>query len=147
MANTNLPITTAVSLVPLSDSQRVTDVSAFYGITGNDAVMTYGSDAIGGEIFNVFSTLVGDEPFEPTYGCDLPLRVFEPNIPITQMLCRQDVYFAARNWVPHAQVNDGQTQVVADASNRMVAVDVAFAFGGKSWSVSLPLNLAFGGSI
>lgn len=145
MSSTNQPITSATLLIP--QPQQLTDVSAFYGITGNDNIIAVGSDAIGGELFNVFSTLVGDETFEPTYGCDLPLRVFEPITAQVQMQCRQDVYFAAKNWAPHAQVNDSQTNAYANASNRVVGVEVAFAYGGKPWSLSVPLTLAFSGAV
>jgi phage baseplate assembly protein W len=138
------PTTYAQTLVPTT--LPLTDISAFYSITGAP-LMAYGADAIGGDIYNVLSTIVGDEVFEPTYGCDLPLRVFEPINARIELLCQQDVYFASRNWVPQAQVSTSQTTAYANADNRLVGVEVAYAYAGASWTVGTPLTRAFSGNL
>lgn len=138
------PTTYAQTLAP--QPSNPSDVSAFYGLTGG-GVMVYGAGVIGGELFNVLSTLVGDEIFEPTYGCDLPLRVFEPITARVEMECLRDVYFASRNWVPESGVSIPQSAVIGGPDNRLVGVEVAYAYGGASWTLSAPLNSAFSGDL
>ena len=137
-------IATTVASTLTRKSNVLSDVSAFYGLSGNP-IMAYDSDVAGGEIYNVMSTLEGDECFEPTYGCDLPLRLFEPMTPSVLSKCQNDVFQAGRDWVVHAAVSERQTVAYADASNRVVGVEVAYQFAGAGWTVSVALSQAFSG--
>lgn len=129
--------TTAQTLAPTPG--RLSDISAFYGISGME-VIAYDSAAAGGEIFNLMDTRVGDEPFEPTLGSDLPLRVFETINAVLEAECQQDVYIAGRDWLEHVQVLSGQTNVYSSPSNRLVGIEVAYQFGGASWTLVVPLT-------
>jgi phage baseplate assembly protein W len=135
---TTVPTFTAQTLVPKSNT--LSDINAFFGIA-SVSIMAYDSDAAGGEIFNLMSTLVGDEVFEPTLGSDLPLRVFEQISATLQMDVRQDVYFAGRDWLQHVQVDDTQTTVFADSGNRLIAIEVAYVFGGAGWVATIPMGV------
>jgi phage baseplate assembly protein W len=136
------PRTVAKTLYP--QKAVLSDISAFFGIAANPPI-AYDQIVGGGEIFNVDSTLVGDECFEPTYGCDLPLRVFEPATPILIEYCRNDVFVASRDWVVHATVNANQTFAYADKGNRLVGVQISYNFNGGSWIVDVALSQAFSG--
>jgi len=138
------PTQTAMTLTPARP--YLTDLSAFYSVSGKPPI-AIDSDAIGGDLYNVLSTLVGDECFEPTYGCDLPLRVFEPATPAMEMTCLNDVYIASRDWVPQANVSLPQSAVYADEGNRVVGIQVVYAYGGASWTLSTSLTQAFNGSV
>ena len=128
--------TTAQTMMP--SPRHLSDVSAFLGISGTD-ILAYDSTAAGGEIFNLMDTRVGDEPFEPTLGSDLPLRVFETINAILEAKCQQDVYVAGRDWLGHVQVVSGQTNIYASADNRLIGIEVAYAYGGSSWQLVVPL--------
>ena len=121
-----------------------TDVSAFYGFAGAE-ILAYDSDVIGGELYNVMSTLIGDDVMNPTYGCNLPRRVFEPVTAALEQLCIQDVVFAAQEWVPQVTVDMRQTIVYADAGRRLVGVAVAYAYGGAGWLQPVALAQGFSG--
>jgi phage baseplate assembly protein W len=138
------PKTAAKTLYPQRNT--LSDISAFFGISGS-GVTSYDADVPGGEIFNVNSTLVGDESFEPTYGCDLPLRIFEPNNASTLGLARNDVFNASRQWVLHAKVDPKQTTAFMDPNNRLVGVQIAYDYAGAFWTVDVALTKAFNGSI
>jgi hypothetical protein len=132
-----VPTLVAQTLVP--QSNQLSDVSAFLGIAGSN-IMAYDSAAAGGEIFNLMSLRVGDECFEPLMGSDLPLRLFEQITALLQMKVRQDVFFAAQNWLQHVAVDDSQSNIYVDASNRLIGIEVAYVFGGANWSSTIPLG-------
>lgn len=138
------PQTVAQTLYP--QQTTLSDISAFYGISGVD-IMAYDQDVGGSEIFNASSTFVGDECFEPTYGCDLPMRIFEPINTLTLDYCRNDVYVSCRDWVVHVQVTSNQTIAFANLDNRLVGVQIVYTFNGAPWTVDVALVKAFDGSI
>ena len=128
--------TTAQTLLP--SPGRLSDISAFFGISGKD-IIAYDSDAAGGEIFNLMDTRVGDEPFEPTLGSDLPLRIFETISAMLEAKCQQDVYIAGRDWLGHVQVVANQTNIYASPDNRLIGIEGAYQYGGSGWTLSVPL--------
>jgi len=127
---------------------KLLDISAFYGIFASQ-IITSDTDAVGGEIFNVMATLVGDDIMNPEYGCNLPLRVFEPITPAMAQTCLSDAYFAIQRWVPQVVMNLSQTIVYANGDNRMVGVGVAYSYSGGNWlqDVSLALNSSLSGNL
>ena len=128
--------TTSFPLVPRS--RVITDVSAFYGTT-NAEILAQDSDVVAGMLYNLLTTIVGDEPFLPTFGCDLPLRVFEP---INAKLLNEmflDVYMTTKVWLPELGVSQNTCVAVAGASNRLAGVVIAYAYAGAAWS--LPIDI------
>ena len=128
--------TTAQTLIP--SPGKLSDLSAFFGVSGMN-IIAYDSDAAGGEIFNLMDTRVGDEPFEPTLGSDLPLRVFETINAMLEAKCQQDVYIAGRDWLGHVQVIANQTNIYASVDNRLIGIEIAYSYGNASWTLSVPL--------
>ncbi len=116
----------------------MTAVSAFLGLLDTPIVVA-DDTVLGGEVFNVMSTLVGDDVMNPTYGCNLPLRVFDPITPRLIQQCLSDVYVAAQAWLPQITVSLAQTLVYASASNRLVGVGVAYLYSGGSWLQNVDL--------
>lgn len=78
------------------------------------------------------STLVGDEPFEPAFGSNLPLRVFAPMTGALEAQMIQDVYMAAREWVAHIYVDLASTFVIISPDQRSSGITITYNFGGAN---------------
>jgi phage baseplate assembly protein W len=140
-----VPTTSARTLIPQPNA--LVDISGFFGIFGASPVLVYNADVAAGELFNVMDTLVGDEYFEPLFGCDLPKRVFEPITATVEQRCLMDVFLAARDWTPHIPVDLSKTGVYATADQRVVGVFIGYQFAGASWKVDVALSAALSGNI
>ena len=117
----------------------MSDVSAFYGVLSSPILAT-DNDVIGGELYNLLSTFVGDDEMNPTYGCNLPKRLFEPITPSIIHLCLSDVADSVRLWVPQINVVLGQCFVLANAGQRMIGVGVAYQYAGAGWLQQVDLS-------
>jgi phage baseplate assembly protein W len=122
--------TTSAPLTPRT--RRLSDFSAFYSITNADFIAV-GDDAVSGFIYNVLSTLVGDEPFLPTYGCDLIKRTFEPLTAVLHQELMLDVSMALEKWVPQVRVDTSRSTVLLLSGNRVAGVEVAYQYAGSWW--------------
>ena len=128
--------TTAMAMVPRV--RVLTDVSAFYGVTNAD-IIAIGDQVRAGELYNLFSTFVGDEPGMPEFGCDIPKRAFQP---INGRLAQQmitDAYLSARRWVTDAPVVPGACSIIAMPGHRVAGIVVGYRFQGDTWH--LPVHL------
>jgi hypothetical protein len=77
---------------------RFRDLNPDYSLDVNPLIIEE-KKAIEGQIRNVLSTIIGSEDFEPTYGCDLPLELYEPISPLTGFLLESDVIVALGTWM------------------------------------------------
>jgi phage baseplate assembly protein W len=131
-------MTTATLLTPKPGSY--VDVNAYYGTVSGDPLAT-DAYAASGELYNVMSTLIGDEPFEPTFGSNLPLRVFEPITPGLDALLVQDTYVAGKAWLePRIKVVLAATEGIAAADQRVAGVSVGYQFDGGVWVQDIHLT-------
>lgn len=114
---------TASLLTP--QTTRLVDINAFFG-TYSGEVVAYNYDVISGEIFNVLTTRVGEETFEPRYGSLLPNRIFDPHDDITEQNMRMDIALALAEWVPQIQVDLANTLIENDPDARSWKIQIAF---------------------
>ena len=111
----------------------LTDISAFYGTLSGQILLT-DADAAAGELYNLMSTMSGDEMFEPTLGSNLPLRVFAPINARLIQLVNQDVFIAASTWLKHLSVIPAQSVIYAAGDNRFLGISVAYLYNGNGWA-------------
>lgn len=139
-----MPINTQTAQTLIVPTMNLVDISAFLGVS-DALILALDNDAVAGELYNVMTTLVGDDVMNPTYGCNLPRRVFEPITAALEAICLQDVLFAAQEWVPQVQINMQQTIVYANAGYRLVGVGVAYQYAGAGWLQPVVLAQGFSG--
>ena len=89
--NTRTP--TSIERRPLGTPVFYKDLNINFTPGVNDLVV-YNDRAIWHKIFNVLGILVGEEHFEPSWGSDLPLRLFEPVTDRTAYLVYSDSLIA-----------------------------------------------------
>ncbi len=73
------------------------DVNALYRVSGN--ILVDNEAAIQLQILNILGTPIGTEDFEPLYGSNLPLRLFEPITDTMAFLISNDTIDALRSWM------------------------------------------------
>lgn len=73
------------------------DINALFGVQG--PIIIDNEEAIKLQILNILGTTIGTEDFEPTYGSNLPYRLFEPISDIMSFLIEQDTISALRTWM------------------------------------------------
>lgn len=73
------------------------DVNSMFGIKG--PLLVDNEEAVNLQILNILGTPIGSEDFEPTYGSNLPFRLFENITDTMAFLIEQDTITALRTWM------------------------------------------------
>lgn len=111
-----MPAFTAKLLSP-QHITKVVDVNAYLGINSIKP-LAYNYDVISGMIFNLLTTAIGEEVFEPEYGSHLGNRLFEPHDAITEQQMRTDIVLALERWIPFVKVDLSNTIIQGDPQTR-----------------------------
>ena len=128
---------TAAPLTP--QRPRLVDVNAFYGI-GSGSILATDLSAIDGEIYNLLTTLVGSDEFEPEFGAQFLTRVFDPTDSTTASTIKFDVYLAVKRWIPGVVVDIDNTTVTV--GSRSFALKTAYFVTGVGASGSVEVSYA-----
>jgi phage baseplate assembly protein W len=132
MADTNaLPLTPTLN--------RLVDINYSYSIGPSDQILSVGEEVIIGDVFNVLSTYIGDEPGNPTYGSNLPKYVFELFTAAVEQRALLDVYTALKNNIPQLTLSISNTNLFVSPSNRIVGIAVGLQFEGRL----ITMNMSF----
>ncbi len=102
-------------------------INAYYGLSSDQIIVT-DYDVITSEIYNVLTTVIGEEEWEPTYGSAIPNRLFDPVDNITAMTIKTDLYLALREWVPQITVDLAGTSVTPIGDGNQRGYDVVIAW-------------------
>jgi phage baseplate assembly protein W len=122
----------------------LTDVSVTYGISSLQP-LSFDEDVVAGEIYNVLSTLVGDEPWDPTYGSNIPLYAFAPFTPALEQRAVTDVYLALKTNVPQVSLSMSDTALLVSPDNRVLGITVGVRFRSRFFTVNLDLSGVYSG--
>lgn len=104
-SNLFVQTTTGENITQASSQLAPTRLEVYFKDINNDfrrtssALIVKGRSAIDGQLSNLLATPIGSEPFEPTYGSDLPLRIFEPIDRISAATIEQDTIRAVHRWM------------------------------------------------
>lgn len=109
----------------VSDYPGLVDINTNYGSDGN-GILVNDITLIQGEIFNVLTTLIGEEWEEPTYGSRVPVRLFDPITLQTAYLMEHDLDDAMRMWVPQIRVDLSKTRAIPFPDQRMYIFDIHY---------------------
>lgn len=128
----------AKPLVPVIG--RLIDVNYLYSVT-NYHLLTSGMEVVAGEIFNVATTLVGDEPGDPLYGCNLPLYVFEMFTERVEQLIFLDLYTALQRNVPHVTLDLPRSHLFVSKESRIVGIQIAARMGDELFTTEINFGI------
>ncbi len=62
-------------------------------------LVIYDDDVVSQQVANIFATPLGSDPFEPTFGSNVPYRLFEPINDMTAFLLYADCISALIQWM------------------------------------------------
>lgn len=74
------------------------DVNVNYTVD-QKGLIVYDTDAIKNQMSNVLATPIGSDHFEPTYGSNLPYRLYDPITAGTAFLIYSDTISALQKWM------------------------------------------------
>ena len=129
---------TAAPLTP--QRPQLVDINAFYGV-GSSAILATDLTAIDGEIYNLLTTVVGSDEFEPEFGARFLTRVFDPTDATTAGVIKFDVYLAVKRWIPGVVVDIDRTAVTIGQRSFSLVTAYYVAGIGVSGSVEVSYSL------
>ena len=113
------------NLETLNSTIYYLDMNTQYQIDGQD-ILLENVKAINNQIFNILTTVPGERIFEPEFGSDLPLLLFEPIDDITAWQMETAIYQALERWQPRIQVIYNATSVVANPDLQSFDCTIAY---------------------
>lgn len=122
----------------------LSDVSVTFGVQSTQP-LSYDAEVVAGEVYNVLSTLVGDEPMEPLYGSNIPLYAFALFTSATEQKALTDVYRALKTNVPQVSLSMADSSLLVSPDNRVLGITVGIRFRDEFFTVSLDLSGAYSG--
>lgn len=87
---------------------------------------------------NLLLTQRGERIFEPTFGCDLPVVIFEPMTDNGLADITAVIQTAVQAWMPYLNINT--VNVARDEDNNQIVVSVAFTLTSSNIVDSIVLN-------
>lgn len=103
------------------------DVNSNYG-TG-DPLLLADIDAVNGQIYNLFCTLLGEADYEPLLGAELDYYLFDPNSATTATEISMMLYNALSMWLSsRIYVSPGGLTVTRDTVNHLVVVGLSYSY-------------------
>lgn len=87
------------------------DINSSYKID-TKGIIVYDDDVVNMQIANIFATPIGSDDFEPTFGSNLPYRLFDPITDLTSYLMFNDSIGALTTWMQ----NPGRLVINSPAS-------------------------------
>jgi phage baseplate assembly protein W len=117
-------------------ANRLVDLNYQFSIGSNDH-LSVGRDVIVGEIYNVMTTLIGDEIGDPLYGSNLPLYVFALFSPAVEQRILVDVSNALKRNVPQVGFDIKNTAVFVSPNNRIVGIVIGVSLDGELFTVDI----------
>jgi phage baseplate assembly protein W len=133
----------AVALKMIQNQPLLLDLNNSYGGTSDQLIIAQ-VEAVIGEIDNVMSTRIGEEWWEPTYGSNIPNRVFDPINATTAWLLSHDLQDALARWVPQVQIDTSKSSVVPFPDLRAYVVTISFAIVINGATVAYTYTKAVG---
>jgi len=88
--------------------------------------LVYAIEEINGLIINVLTTRIGEEWWEPLYGSNLPLRVFDPINDTTAWLLQHDIEDALATWVPLITVDRSSSKIKPYPDLKLYDIQLAY---------------------
>ena len=110
----------------LLEGDNFYDLNTFY-YSQSPIILVQDLDIINGEIYNVATTKIGEEWWEPTYGSNIPNRIFDPMNNVTAWHLEHDLHDALILWVPQIIINQALTRAVPRFSERCYDLTVVYS--------------------
>jgi len=101
------------------------DVNPNYGVSSTQLILV-NEEAVNAELENCLGISVGEHWWEPTFGSDLRLYLFEQVDDITAALIWMEVLDRIPLWMPHITLLKG-TGVYADYDEQLFRVEINYA--------------------
>lgn len=130
--------TTAQTL--MLDPNVLVDINTFYGIF-DDNILVRMVAAVEGEIYNVVSTSIGEENFEPTYGGVILPRLFDPIDEVTAHFLRNDLRRAIELWVPQLRIDMARTTATPKPDERLFDLTIAYELVGFGFTSAYHIQI------
>ncbi len=119
----------ALPLIP--SLNRLTDINYSYSFGSSDIIISEAEAVIIGDVYNVLTTFIGDEPGNPTYGSNLQKYVFSLFTEAVEQLCLLDVFNAFKANIPQFQMSLPNSHVFVSSANRIIGISVGVIINGR----------------
>jgi phage baseplate assembly protein W len=123
---------------------RLSDISVAYGISSQQP-LSFDEEVVAGEVYNVLSTRIGDEPWDALYGSNIPLYAFALFTPAVEQKALTDVFRALKTNVPQVTMSMADSQLLVSPDSRVLGISVGIKFQDKLFTVNLDLTGAYSG--
>lgn len=126
---------------PLTPQEiRYIDVNTNYG-ENRAAFLIPDIQVINNQLYNLFTTYIGEADYEPEYGSTLPHRLFDL-LPGTALLLQNDLFMSVRRWMSDKiAVTPEDVRAIPDYPNRAYVVLVKYVYPEKSITVEYGLRI------
>jgi phage baseplate assembly protein W len=112
------------ALVPsVIGSVSYIDVGAGFNLY-SPQLLLYNARAVYNEISNVLNTPIGSEPWEPTFGCDWELELFDNPTDVSGWKIANSITTAIRKWI--LWITIGRVRVQAQYDQGLYAVSMPY---------------------
>lgn len=115
----------------------LTDIDSSYKEGEVNSELIKGPNAIKNMVMNLFKTtsqqgdMLGERPYENTYGCNLERYLFQPLDDTTALNIRDTIYDSVCAWIPEVFITQNSILVVPDYDHDAYMVYVAYIYQGN----------------
>lgn len=121
-------------------SNTITDVNYAYSVSSNKAI-SVDAEVVTGAIFNVMTTLIGDEMHDPLYGSNLPLYVFDTFTEGKEQIILLDIFEALKRNVPQVSLSFADTNMFVSNDGRIVGISIAVTMSDQLFTVDINFGI------
>jgi hypothetical protein len=127
------------------------DVNTTYGNTTR-AILVANINAINNQLFNLFSSMIGEVDYEPTLGAGPDRSLFDPNDPQSVKKLQMHLYNPVNQWLStRILVSPNSFIVTQDTLNQRVFITVKYQYlltgVTVTTTMALPINPSPGSTI
>ena len=101
------------------------DINVDYG-TLSAELMVYDEASIESMLTNIWMTLKGERPFEPTFGSNIPALLWEPCDRVTAYSIESDIFDSTAEWMPYIDIDYRNTWVKDYPDNNLYHTQIAY---------------------
>ena len=108
---------------------------------GSSELIIYDEQSIESMLSNIWLTLKGERPFEPTFGSNIPALLWEPCDNITADYIETEIFDSTMQWMPYINIDYRNTSVSAFPDYNLYYVKIAYIHLISGLKRNFTLNL------
>ncbi len=101
------------------------DINIEFGTASNELII-YDEASIESMLTNIWFTLRGERPFEPTFGSNIPALLWEPCDRITAWHIESDIFDSTSTWMPYINIDYRNTWVKDYPDQNLYRAQIAY---------------------